>query len=100
MSTLTQFVGGGGGGVKGVQRGFINVTAAMFEPAVTISPVTMTKSLLIFYGRANDTFETGREGLSTFSGQIANSTTLRFRRNATGTGFYTVNIEWQVIEYE
>lgn len=118
MSTLTQFVGGGGG-VKGVQRGFTFILAAnstfdggenasngrrqdiTLSPAVNVSKATLSFSLAV--GTSASTFT---NDLVHVRGTIINSTTVRLIAGKVLSPLTTAIrnspavINWEVVEFE
>jgi hypothetical protein len=80
--------------VKSLQSGTFSIAAGSQSSTVTISPVDMTKSFLVFSIRFND----ANPGFSQISGQITDSTTLTFKR-FTGTGAPAVIVKWYVTEF-
>lgn len=115
MSTLTQFVGGGGG-VKGVQRGFTHLIATnttnsinndatngrrqdiTLSPAVNVSKATLSFSLSV--GHASGTFT---NDFVHVRGTIINSTTVRLIvGKVTGVQVSSASalINWEVVEFE
>lgn len=99
MSTLTQFVGGGGGGVKGVQRGVVIAVKAIGGSAtnVTISAVNLAKSFVVI------SFAAFPDTPINFNARLTTTTNLSIRRATDGAGATAVEnstICWEVIEYE
>ncbi len=83
--------------IKSIQRGITTMASDGTETTVTISAVNTGKSFLLFSVGANvQSDEAARTYLIT--GNIESSTTIKFTRYASRAGV-TLNIAWQVIEY-
>lgn len=83
--------------IKSIQRGIATMASDGTETTVTISAVNTGKSFLLFSVGANVQPSDGARSFL-ITGNIESSTTIKFTRYATKAGV-TLNIAWQVIEY-
>ena len=90
---LTTVLGGGGGGIKSVQRGFSSMTNSETSATATITAVNLSKSFLVFSNTTRDS-ENSRAFVS---GRIDTSTQLIFFREST---LNSLGISWEVVEFE
>lgn len=87
---LTALLGGGGGGIKSVQRGFVG--SSFYLEEVTISAVDLSKTFVnLSYSAATDNIR----DVFTY-GLLTSSTNLYLRRSNTGYG----TLVWEVVEFE
>ena len=94
MQSASAIFGGGGGGVKAIQRGMAAMSSAQTTVDVTISNVNTGKTEIRPCGVRGDAAISAALGV-TF--QLVNATTLRLTRAATdGTPIYTA---WELTEF-
>ena len=87
---LTALLGGGGGGIKSVQRGFVG--SSFYLEEVTISAVDLSKTFVnLMYSAGSSDIR----GVDTY-GILTSSTNLYLRRDNTGYG----TLVWEVVEFE
>jgi hypothetical protein len=94
---LTALLGGGGGGIKSVQRGFASLSWGYdYENRftdVSITAVNLSKSFLIFSNNAGDS-----SNAQTFvMGTLVSSTQITFSRYSSQN---SLGISWEVVEFE
>lgn len=86
-----------GGGIKSVQRGKYTMSnASSGTENITISPVDASKSIVLISYRV---IGGGTNNVRYVYGRILDSTTLSLVRN-TGSSTVSVQVSWQVIEYD
>lgn len=88
----------GGAVIKSIQRGGATIKSHQSSVSITVSPVVMSKAVLLF--SANTNFEASFDipSASVCSGRIGSVSNIVFYRNTTAV--QTISIEWQIIEYE
>lgn len=83
-----------GGGVKSIQRG-VTAVVANNSTNVTISPVLLEKSVVIF----GHTCSSGANGVVAYGvAALSSSTSLSVSTTCTSAGT-SVSVHWQVVEY-
>ena len=94
---LTALLGGGGGGIKSVQRGFAGFNMGYdYENRVTdvfITAVNLSKSFLIFSNNTGDS----SNAQSFVLGNLVSSTQITFSRASSQN---SLCIAWEVVEFE
>jgi hypothetical protein len=101
MSTLTGLIsGGGGGGIKSVQRGTVTTDFNNTSTNVTISAVDLSKSFLVFSSATGSDADNNYR--SNLRGRLTTTTNINFYRYAvnTNSSLSYCFIAWEVIEYE
>ena len=92
MQIGSKIYGGGGGGVKSVQRGKVSIPTSANFVTVTITAVDTTKTMCNFLGVSCVADVNALTRMS-----LTNSTTLTFTRsNSSGA---SGTISWEVMEY-
>jgi hypothetical protein len=89
---LTALLGGGGGGIKSVQRGVASMSFPGYNNVVTITAVNLSKSFVVIsYAIANS-------ALTSTPNARLNSSTELYIYNA---NYYSdTAVAWEVIEFE
>ena len=95
MQIGSKIYGGGGGGVKSVQRGTATFTGNVATSTVTIAAVNTSKAICSYLGVQPHNGAVGMEALVNQM-ELTNATTLTFTRQSTAGA---PSINWEVVEF-
>ena len=92
-------VGGGGAVIKSVQRGSATIVAGQISAVVTVSQIDVSKSFIKIYLNAS---QVGTEYMYNVTplAEITDSVTLTFSRVSGSVASPSVNIYWELVEFD
>lgn len=99
MSTYSQFAGGGG--IKSIQRGTLNINSAVgyTSGTATISSVNTSKSVIRWLGATTDTISTAWAATLHTRLELTNSTTVTAYIGGPSGASWLIPVSWEVTEY-
>lgn len=86
-------IGGGGGGIKSVQRGAFSLASGVTTGNQTVTSVNMSKSKLELLGQSNSSGSVSDLAIVI---SLTTSTNIQFFRNTSASA---VLVGWELVEY-